>query len=171
MKLMLQSLLADRFKLTTHREIREVPVYAIVISRKGNRLQKSRVDEKDCDAAPSNWDGISCHSMQGGVTRGLHGEAVDLSDVALWVENWTDRPVVDRAGLTGLFNIQTEGWSPMQGPVVRSDSLVGGGDKSANDSDRPTLFALLEGLGLEMLQARAPIEILVIDHIQRPTQN
>jgi uncharacterized protein (TIGR03435 family) len=111
MKMMLRSLLEDRFKLTIRRETREMPVYAIVVSRKGARLRKAKLEEKDCAALGSNWDGVSCHSLQGSVTRGIHGEAVDLGDVAMWIENWTDRPVSDRrldAGATA-FSIGQRG--------------------------------------------------------------
>jgi uncharacterized protein (TIGR03435 family) len=170
MRLMLRSLLEDRFKLTMRREIKELPVYAIVVSKKGVRLQKAKLEERDCAALGSSWDGVSCHSMQGGVTRGIHGEAVDLGDVAMWIENWTDRPVVDRTGLKGLFNIQTEGWSPTQ-QLLAPDTTPVGGDRAVNDPDRQSLYSVFEKLGFRIESQRASVEVFVIDHIERPTEN
>jgi uncharacterized protein (TIGR03435 family) len=170
MKLMLRSLLEDRFKLIVRRELREVPVYAIVVSKRGARLQKAKLEERDCAGEISSWDGVSCHSLQGGLARGIHGEAVDLGDVAVWIENWTDRPVVDRTGLKGLFNIQSEGWLASQ-QVISSDSTHSGGDRAVNDSDRQSINSVFEKLGLRIESQRASVEVFVIDHIERPTGN
>jgi uncharacterized protein (TIGR03435 family) len=170
MKLMLRSLLEDRFKLTMRNEMREMPVYAIMASRKGVRLPKAKLEEKDCAGSAFSLDGVSCHSLQGGVTRGIHGEAVDLGDFAIWIENWTDRPVVDRTGLKGLFNIQTEGWVPTQ-PVLPANSTTIGSDGAANESDRQSLSSVLAKLGLRIESQRALVEVFVIEHIQRPTEN
>src|SRR5438477_402425 len=88
LKLMLQSLLADRFKLRIRRETKELPVYAVVVAKGGLKLEKAKVEEKDCSEAGT--PGVPCHSLVGGRGRGLHGEAVSISDVLSYVENWTD---------------------------------------------------------------------------------
>lgn len=170
MELMLRSLLEDRFKLSMRHELREMSVYAIVASRKGVRLQKSKLEEKDCAGLDSSWDGVSCHSLQGGVARGIHGEAVDLGDVALWIENWMDRPVVDRTEIKGLFNIQTEGWAPTQTVLPGANPNIDG-DRPVNESDRQSLSSLLEKLGLRIESQRAFVDVFVIDHVERPTRN
>src|SRR5205814_8464350 len=59
--------------------------------------------------APSG--GTGCHQFQGGAGHGIRGCAVDMSDLALYVSNWTDLPVVDQTGLRELYTIQTEGWA------------------------------------------------------------
>ena len=112
MRLMLQALLADRFKLKIRTETKELPVYAVTVAKNGPKLEKAKIEEKDCPEPGTG--GVACHSLMGGRGRGLHGEAVSLSDVLSYVENWTDRPLADRTGITGLFNVQTRGWQPSQ---------------------------------------------------------
>ena len=73
--------------------------------------QRAPVEEAGCEAAASR------HQIAGGQGRGLHAKAVTISDITNYVENWTDRPMVDKTGLAGLFEVDTEGWIPMVGPV------------------------------------------------------
>jgi beta-lactamase regulating signal transducer with metallopeptidase domain len=76
MRLMLQTLLAERFKMTLRREIQELPVYAIVVRKGGPRLEKAGIQEKDCVDRPTGLgDADSCHSFEGGQGRGLHASA------------------------------------------------------------------------------------------------
>ncbi len=96
MKLMLQSLLADRFKLAMRTETREMAVFELVAAKDGPKLEKAKVEEKDCPTRREPT--ASCHQFAGGQGRGMHGQAVDLSDLAQYVENWTERPVLDRTG-------------------------------------------------------------------------
>src|SRR5580658_2141867 len=95
MRLMVQTLLADRFKLVIHRETKEMPVYALVVAKGGPKLEKADIEEKDCpDVSLSPGTSITaCHFIGGGLGGGLHGRAVDMADVASFVENWTDRPL------------------------------------------------------------------------------
>jgi uncharacterized protein (TIGR03435 family) len=97
LRLMLQSLLAERFKLKVRRETKELPVYTVTVAKSGLKLEKAKIEEKDC-AEPGS-SGVSCHSLMGGRGRGLHGDAVSLSDVLSYVENWTDHPLVDKTAL------------------------------------------------------------------------
>ena len=100
MRQMLQSILADRFKLKIRRETKEMPVYAVVVGKNGPKLQPAKVQESACvDAEGGPTMGVSCHTFMGGRGRGLHGEAVSLDDMLTYVENWTDRPFVDKTGL------------------------------------------------------------------------
>jgi len=95
-RLMLQALLADRFKLVIRRETKEMPVYALVVGKGGPKLQKADVEEKDCPESPANApaDGTAvCHRFNGGRGRGMHARAVNMSDLANWVQSWTDPPI------------------------------------------------------------------------------
>src|SRR5215467_7748615 len=85
---MLQSLLADRFKLAVRRETKELPVYAIVIGKNGPKLKKSDLQEKDCAARIGKPDVIPCHEFNGGRGRGAHTDAANMIDLAQFVENW-----------------------------------------------------------------------------------
>jgi bla regulator protein BlaR1 len=163
MRAMLQALLADRFKLTIRRETVEQPVYALVIGKNGPKLQKADVDDKNC-----SYDD-TCHRLGGGQGRGLHGKAIDMSDVVLFVANWTDKPVVDKTGLTGLYNIETEGWVPFiprSGPPGDSAEEIAMADPS-----RPTLYAVFDRLGLKLESQKAPVDMYVIEHVEQPTEN
>src|SRR5215469_3685733 len=114
-RLMLQALLADRFKLVMRREMKEIPAYVITVAKGGPKLEKSTLTEDFCASTPESFgEADSCHVFNGGQGRGLHGVAVDVTDLAYFVEAFADRPVVDRTSLKGLYNIQTEGWVPLR---------------------------------------------------------
>jgi uncharacterized protein (TIGR03435 family) len=167
---MVQALLADRFKLVVRRETKELPVYAILVGKNGPKLEKSKLEEKDCAAAESAENGVRCHSSSGGRGRGIHGEAVDMSDLASFVSPYTDRAaVVDKTGIKGLFNIQTGGWLPMQtGPPPAPDAK---GEDGRLLIDQPTVFQIFESLGLRLEPQKGPVETFVIDHAERPDAN
>jgi uncharacterized protein (TIGR03435 family) len=140
----IRALLEDRFQLRTHRESRQLSVYALVRSDRalGPGLSRSTVD---CVK-----DEASC-----GYTGGPgHVKAVALtSDILMQLlANASGRIVVDRTGLRGPFTVDLE-WSQDQGT-----------------SDKPSIFAAVqEQLGLKLEPTRAPVDILVIDHVERPT--
>jgi uncharacterized protein (TIGR03435 family) len=151
---LLRAVLADRLKLAIHREVEEKPIYALTAMSHGAHLEKAKIAAQDCVAsAPTGTGG--CHQIIGGMGRGLHGDAVDMADVALYASNWSDRPIIDQTGLTGLFSIQTEAWGA---PILA-------------DSDRPSLFDIFERLGLQLVSRKGPVEFFVIDHIEKPTEN
>ena len=154
-RMMLQAVLADRLKLRIHREMIEGPVYALVVGPHGPRLEKSKVAPESCAENAPTGGGAGCHQFRGGMGRGLHGEAVDLADTALYASNWSDRPILDETGLSGLFNVQTEPW----------------GDPVLNDPSRASLREIFERLGLELKPKRAPVEFFVIDHVEKPSEN
>ena len=99
MRLMLQALLADRFKLVMRKETKELPIYAVVVAKGGPKLEKAKIGEAQCLDQGAGDFGVICHSFNGGQGRGLHGAAVDVADLALYVENWAQRPVVDKTGI------------------------------------------------------------------------
>jgi uncharacterized protein (TIGR03435 family) len=171
MRLMLQALLADRFKMTIRREMKELPVYAIVVSKGGPKLPRAKLEEKDCPESPASF-ADSCHSFGGGQGQGLHGSAVDISDLAVFVSNWTDRPVVDESGLKGLFNIQSDGWVPLRPrPAPAPGVEPTAEDLAFADPARPTLFMVFDRLGLKLESQRAPVEMFVIEHAEKPSGN
>jgi bla regulator protein BlaR1 len=172
-RLMLQTLLADRFKLTMRREIKELPVYAVVVRKGGPKLEKATVDENECSSHPMQWgDPSSCHRFGGGQGRGLHAQAASISDVASAVSNWSDRPVIDKTGLDGLFKIETEGWVPLRPRMPRPPGQQPTAEDIAMaDPGRPTLFQIFDKLGLKLESQKAPVEMFVIESIERPSQN
>ncbi len=173
MRLMVQTLLAERFKMIIHREIKELPVYAVVVRRGGPKLEKAAIQEKDCASRPTGLGfSESCHSFEGGQGRGIHGKAVTISDVALFVSNWTDHPVVDKTGIDGLFNVQSDGWVPMRPRMPRPPGQEPTAEDIAmGDPGRPTLFQIFDRLGLKLEPQKSPVEMFIIESIERPSQN
>jgi uncharacterized protein (TIGR03435 family) len=169
-RLMLQSLLADRFKLVVHRQIREVLAYVVVVAKNGPKLRRAALDEKDCPLVEVN-NGVSCHSVIGGQGRGIHGKAISVADILAFAENWSDRPIVNETGIEGLFEVDTEGWMPLRPRIVPPGREPTAEDIAMTDPTRPTLFIILGRLGLRMESHQAPVETFVIDQIERPTEN
>jgi uncharacterized protein (TIGR03435 family) len=142
-QLMLQALLADRFKMRFHFETRERPIYSLQIAKGGFKLKE--VAEKDADRG-SSW-GSGNVEIRGGATKSL---AFSLSDVV-------GRMVRDDTGLTGRYYMVLK-WTPEE---KQSEGELG-----------PTIFtALQEQLGLKLVPAKGPVETLVIDHVEKPSQN
>jgi uncharacterized protein (TIGR03435 family) len=167
-RLMLQTLLAERFHLVMRRETKEVPVYVLVVGKDGPKMRKAAIDEQDCPDGGEN----ACHELNGGQGRGLHAKAVNMADVVDFVSNWTDRPFLDRTGLKGLYAIESAGWVPLRhrpAPAPGTDPTAE--DIAYADPATPTLFMIFERLGLKIEQQKAPVEMFTIDHVERPTEN
>ena len=168
-RLMLRALLAERFGLVVRSEVREMPAYVIAPVKKGPKLGKIVTEEKDCPLQPPD-DGFYCHHMNGDMGRGLHGQAVDMSDIALYVENWMDRPVVDQTGIQGLYKIDTEGWISMT-PLAPGQAMPTG-PENVHDPGRPSVFTVFEEtLGLKLEPKKAKVEMFVIERVERPSAN
>lgn len=171
-RLMLQSLLIDRFRLRIHREMREVLVYALVV-KDGAKLRSAKIQQNDCVGASVAQDQTApCHSLVGGQGRGLTGRSVDMSDIANFLENWSDRPLVDLTGRSGLYDVDTEGWSPLRsGPPSLPGAAPSSEELAAADPSTPSLFSVLESVGLKLESTKAKVEVIVIDSIERPSEN
>jgi len=101
-----------------------------------------------------------------------------MQDLAGYIENWTDHPVVDRTGLIGLFAMDTEGWTPMRLPPPPPPGLPApnpgappSGDGDMSDPARPTLVMVLRRLGLDLKQQKGPVVVYAIEQVERPTVN
>ena len=141
-----------------------------MIGKNGIKMERSKLTEEDCQAhAVVFAEPSSCHSLQGGRGRGLYGDAIAMSDLVIWVANWTDHPVVDKTGLKGLFKIRTDGWLPMEArPAAAPDAT---GEDGKLIADQPTIFEIFERLGLRLQLDRAPVDMFRIEHLERPSEN
>jgi uncharacterized protein (TIGR03435 family) len=158
---LLQKMLTERFHLKTHTEIRTIPVLELVSSKKGARLQSVSAfkDDKDDNGHPSKIG--SSHDFgygQFAVTRSK------LSALILYLEMQYQQVIVDKTNLDGYYDFKLA-WSP--------EAEAGKAPASfAADPGRPPLsIALEEQLGLKLVSAKAPVEVLVIDSMDRPTEN
>jgi len=164
-QLMLQALLAERFKLKVHSEAKQVPVFELVVAKANPKLKDAATDasdtlRKDKDGKPMT--GIfflnDTSVAQGQSMKSL---ATLLSAPFAFV----GRPVIDKTGLTGTYDF-TLNWSVQTAPLVN-----GVGTYSTPSDDAPSIFGALQEVGLKLQPATGPIEIIVIDHAEHPTEN
>jgi uncharacterized protein (TIGR03435 family) len=185
-KRMLQALLADRFKLTLHRETKELPVYALVVAKNGPKLQAATADEL---APPDPKEAhVRLDSPKGPMPKGrgllmrpgqLSGTAAPIAILAETLSNQPElgRTVLDKTGLQGYYDFTLK-WTPdeRQGQMFRGPgdgAKEGPGSDSAPPPDSgPSLFtAIQEQLGLKLESQKGPVEILIIDGAERPSEN
>jgi uncharacterized protein (TIGR03435 family) len=157
--LLLQSLLEDRFKLKAHRETRNLPRYALILARKDGTLgPQLRRSSSDC--------GVDVSACATTARPGLYSSGgTPISSLSNYLASAVvQQVVVDRTGLTGRFAIHLE-WAP-------DLSGTGRGDTAIQSVDTTSIFtALQEQLGLKLESERGPVDVVVIDHVERPTAN
>jgi len=165
--LMLRELLKDRFKLVTHTEAREGPIYELVIARDdGRRGVQLRPPATDCakvDPTGPPPPGGFCGGIRTGPGR-MTGKSAPMRQLASVLSGVVQRLVVDRTNLTGVFDFDTE-WSP-------TALNAAPGDVATSVDNGISLFtALQEQLGLKLQSQRGPIDYVVIDRVEPPTEN
>jgi len=169
---MVQNLLRDRFHLQVHLDVAEMPVYSVILAKSGPRLQKATIEEQDCPGpeTPASAS-VSCHKLAGGRGRGIRGFAVTLNDFFQYLEPWIDRPLVDDTGLAGLFNIQTSGWREFhpEDPNDPNANISAAANPAA--ADLPMLPEVFEKVGLKIKAQKGRAAVIVIDAVQRPSEN
>jgi uncharacterized protein (TIGR03435 family) len=164
-RIMLRNLLADRFALRVHREERVMDVYALTMARADGRLgpdiaRVSHPCAKDVAARENR-----CYSSEGTGTYSSFGGDWGQKIFVDYLERESGRPVIDRTGLSGQFNLTLRFNPQMQ----RLPESAPGGVTAAELEERPVLFtAVREQLGLKLEPASAPVEVMVIDSAQRP---
>lgn len=179
---MMQALLEDRFKVKIHREVRQVPVYALVAGRAGLKLPVTPKDScavQDLDQlptppapgkAPLLFCGFPLIMNNGFDMRG--GTMAQLSSA---LSSRVDRKVIDNTGITGMFDIRLD-WSGGDlpaGPSPLPPTQPGVSPPPGPDpADVTAGFQIaLQKVGLKLEPAQGPAEFLVIDHVERPSEN
>ena len=204
---MLQNLLAERFKLTLHREKKDLQMYALVVGKNGPKLKESAQEAAPKEGGPvdgpaatmgkltmgrdgfpvlpaamAGRGGMAMTMMNGNARMTANGQT--MAGLAEMLSGQLDLPVVDMTGLTGKYDytlyFAPEGMAGMRLPgglpPPPPPSEAGGGMPAASAPDaqsNPNLFtALQEQLGLKLEQRKGPVELLVIDHLERaPIEN
>lgn len=151
---MLRGLLADRFELTFHRETKVMPVYALTVAKGGALLKESAGE----GAAPLLNTVYPDHV-------GLPARHATMGEFASMLQRAVlDRPVLDQTGLAGRYDFDLE-WTP-------DDSQFGGELPMPAEAVWPGLFAAVQQtMGLRLQATNGPVEVLVIDRVQRPSAN
>lgn len=173
-RMMVRNLLQERFGFAAHQERREMPVYALTLARKNGRLgMQIRRSEVDCEkwmaekrptadaggpsAVSPSKRRPACGMMA--TRRFLAGGTRTIQQLAVTLQSMVGRPVIDRTGLTGAYDIDLQ-WTPEES------------NSDPPQSDTPSIFtALQEQLGLKLTPQKAPVQVLVIDKVTRPTAN
>jgi uncharacterized protein (TIGR03435 family) len=154
---MIQKLLADRFQFAFHREMRELPAYAIVVGSAGPKLTKNENN-------PNGLPGLFFKGL--GAMVNQNATMADFAGVMQG--SVLDRPVVDRTGLPGRYDF-TLNWTPDESQFAGMGVRV---PPPPPDAQAPSLFtAMQEQLGLRLDSTRAQVEVFVIDRIERPSEN
>ncbi len=182
MRLMMRSLLAERFKLAIRSETREIPVAALVVARQGKLGPQLRVhpDDEPCPLdAPPNQDTpdgrfpLLCGGLvgrppttPGRIRFGGRNVTIAFLAASLSAGTTSNRPLVDRTGLEGRFDFNLEWTSEVAG--ARGPNPA---EPSPEQSGPSFEQALREQLGLKVESQKAPVAVLVVDHIERPTGN
>jgi uncharacterized protein (TIGR03435 family) len=141
---MVKKLMADRFQLKFHYEKREMPMYALTVLSSGPKLKSSDSNEPQ---------------GMGGGPGNLGATNASMADIAqLLGHGFLDRPVVDQTGLTGKYDLRLK-WTPDEVATQNTDAPPG------------FLTAIQEQLGLKLVATKAPVDVMVIDRVERPSEN
>jgi len=164
---MLQTLLSQRFKLVVHRDTRELPVYALVVGKKGIKLTPA--EEGACAAAIKASQ--PCGSA-GIVQNGVIATNVSMTNIAALLARQLDRPVVDKTGLKGKYDCQLY-WVP-DGYKEPDAAAMDANPREPRRilTDGPSIFAAVQEIaGLKLEAEKGPVEVVVIDKIEKPSAN
>jgi uncharacterized protein (TIGR03435 family) len=159
---MLQAILADRFKLKVHRESKELSLYALVIAKGGFKLK---------DADPNNTYPNGIKGPDGGTRSGMMmmrsdsitGRGITIAALASQLSWQVHRIVKDKTELKGRYDVSLQ---------LTPDDIADAGKDVAGESAKPSLFtALQEQLGLRLEPTKGPVDTVVIDHVEMPSEN
>jgi uncharacterized protein (TIGR03435 family) len=150
--LMIRSLLAERFKLTLHRDTKEMPVYALVVGKSGSKLQEVEFGRGSTSATNGR----------------LVATKIPIRNLTEFLSRVTGRPVLDMTGLKGFYSFTLE-YTPEEAPSAPAPGAPPIPESTVGPS---LLSAIQEQLGLKLEARKAPVEILVVDHAEKvPTEN
>jgi uncharacterized protein (TIGR03435 family) len=182
LQLMVRSMLEDRFQLKAHMETRELPIYNLVATKDGPKLKRSEDQTPPALGAPLqactpvNTTQAPALPPATGPVRGrlsiipnlngftVQGTAMPIANLANALEIQAGRPVIDRTDIKGLYDFKF---------TFSSEGLQGTpfGPVPAAADPVPSLFTAIQELGLKLESTKGPVEVLVIDSVQKPTEN
>ena len=174
LRAMLQAMLAERCKVVVHYQSQEAAVYDLVIAKGGPKFKQAET----VDAAE-----LRRKHPEGGIMRGSGTMAVQSPNTTRWyampmailtntiLSSIVDRPVVDKTGLTGYYDLAMPSSALRRPPPPPPPGASQPHDAPSPPLEDESIFAALEALGLRLEPAKGPMETLVIDHVERPSEN
>ena len=174
---MLQPLLEDRFNLKFHHETRELPVYTLVVAKGGPKLKPGATEGSTGDGAQPQSKCCQGQMMMGIGSLQAKDTSIDMLVHAL--SGQVGRTIIDKTGLTGKYDFSLhftpENMPPRMGPGPGSGpagSPPGMDAPPPPDTSGPDIFtAIQEQLGLKLVSEKGPVDVIVIDHIEKPSEN
>jgi uncharacterized protein (TIGR03435 family) len=169
---MLQALLADRFKLTIHHDTKELPIYALVVAKGGSKLQETKPDDANPDAGsapahPSNKGRMRMSIDSGAIEMTAQGMAMD--GLARQLASQLGSTVRNETGLKGIYDF-TLRFTPDDAHMDASGP--GGANASLADNGGTSIFAAVQDqLGLKLESKKGPVDVVVVDHVDKPSEN
>jgi len=172
---MMRALLEERFRLKIHKEAKEIPVFELTVGAYGPKLRPAK--EGGCVAydrnnpPPSPGPGeptpVICGVIRKSASDGFDVPGVTGADLCRRLSAYVDRDIIDKTGITGAFDVHLDllpGDIGYGGAAVDPSSPFTPGDGGA-------IALAVKKLGLEMINGKRPVDFLVIDHVERPSEN
>ncbi len=160
---MLRAILKDRFHFQAHLETRTLPVYDLVIAKGGPKFTENNESNKELAAALTKRNLINGGMMMN--SGELAAGNTPMSTLTYSLTNTVGRTIIDKTGLTGTYNIELK-WTPDSQGQANPDN----GEPDAPSG--PSIFtALEEQLGLKLVPSKGPVQTLVVDHVEMPSEN
>jgi uncharacterized protein (TIGR03435 family) len=180
---MLRALLEDRFKLKIRRETKEMPVYALTVAKTGFKLHPLKPD--GCVAIDLNQmppppaPGQTMPSFCGNLSTRMNGQSVTMDGHGMGLQEFSarlsamlDRKVIDKSGVTGLYDFHLEFAPDEATPMFHAGRGGDAGNPASAEIAGPSIIdALREQLGLKLMPDKGPVEFLVIDHVEKLSEN
>jgi len=163
LRTMLQSMLADRLKLLVHRDTKIGPVFSLVRGRGGPKFKETDPNDAHPGSYPFPGGGRLSMELRDGEVA-MHYFGISMAQLASLWSDQEQRPVQDSTGLTGKYDITVRKPAHSAGPSA-------GPQNSPTSELDPSIFSLAEDLGLKLEPSKMQIERLVIDHVERPSEN
>jgi bla regulator protein blaR1 len=154
LSVVMQALLADRFKLEVHRETKDLPIYAVIVGKQGAKIHLSVQTSS---------------GKQGFASRTRIAGDFSMADFAKILAPLLSRSVIDRTGLDGTYELNLQ-WTPLigqDGPVPGVDNT----ELPADANEPPIFSAIQEQLGLQLKSQRGPVDIIIIERVKKPSDN
>jgi uncharacterized protein (TIGR03435 family) len=164
--LMMQKLLEERFKLKVNRETKELPIYALVVGKDGPKFSETK------DPLPSPVSDNAQLPIRQQKTTWDDGKLVmmgaSVGDLVELLSRHVGREVFDETGLKGTYDFTLQWTTEAQAPVFGDDS----GKAPSPDSSEPSIFTTIqEQLGLKLQSQKGPVKVVVVEHIEKPSEN
>jgi uncharacterized protein (TIGR03435 family) len=156
----LRTLLAERCKLAVHRETQEIAVYALVVGKNGPKLADAKPIEPHAGGVPMPGDAVIVPARG---DRPLMFYNATMVTLAQLLSNYAGRPVQDKTGLTGRYDFSFDGGAMAPPPPPSPDG-------TPTPDPRPSLFSVIQPLGLRLEPVKSQVETLVIDHMEHPVK-